>query len=59
VEWISLDINPVSWWANIISKTTDWSRVTGHVVLLPFSDEGNEEISLELSVQNLTEEVEV
>lgn len=33
--------------------------MTSHVVLLPFTNEGHEEVALELSVKYLTEEVKV
>ena len=59
MEGVSLDVNPITRWANVIRKTSDWGRVTSHIVLLPFSDERNEEVTLELSVEHLTEEVEI
>jgi hypothetical protein len=59
MERISLYVNPVTWWANIISKTPNWSRVTSHVILLPLSDKAYKEVALELSMQNLTEEVQI
>ena len=59
MEWISLDVKPVSWWTDVVGETSDWSRVSSHVKLLPFSEEAHEEVTLELSVENLGEEVQV
>ena len=59
MEGVSLDVDPVARWANVVSKTSYWGRVTSHVVFLPFSDERNEEVSFELSVEHLTEEVKI
>ena len=33
--------------------------MTCHVILLPFTDERNKKVAFELSVQHLTEEVEI
>jgi len=59
VEWISLDVDPIPWWRNIVSESTDWGGVACHIELLPFSKEAHEEVSLELAVKNLGEEVKV
>ena len=59
MEGVSLDVDPVTRRANIVGKTSDGGRVASHVVLLPFSNERNEEVAFELSVEHLTEEVEI
>ena len=59
MEWISLDVEPVSWWTDVVGETTDWSGVSSHVELLPLSEEAHEEVTLELAVENLGEEVQV
>lgn len=59
VEGVTLDVKQVSRRTDVVGKTTNWSRVASHVVLLPLSEETNEIISTKFSVQHLGEEVEV
>lgn len=59
MERVALDVNPVARRADVVSKTADWSRVASHVVFLPLSNERHKEVAFELSVEHLTEEVQV
>lgn len=59
MERISRDVDPVSWWRDVVGKSSNWSRVASHVELLPLSKEAHEEVTLELAVEHLGEEVEV
>lgn len=47
------------WWRDVVSKSANWSLVAGHVVVLPLSEEANNEVASELSSQDLSEEVDV
>jgi len=47
------------WRTNVVSETTNWRLMSGHVVILPFSKKGNNEVTSELSGQDLGEEVDV
>ena len=59
MEGISLNIEEIFGRRNIVSQSTNGSRVASHVVLLPLSEERHEEVTLKLAVEHLTEEVEV
>ena len=59
MEGISLNIEEILGRRDVISQSTNGSRVTCHVILLPLSKERHEEVTLELAVEHLTEEVEV
>jgi len=56
---ITLKIKEVTRGRYIIGKTSNWSRVACHVVLLPLSNEANEEVAFELAMENLREEVKI
>lgn len=59
MEGVAEDVGPLTRWADVVSKTTNRSRGTRHVKLLPLAEESNEEVALELAVQNLRQEVQV
>ena len=59
VEGILEDIMPLTWGTDVVCKTSNGSGVASHVIVLPLSNEANEEVALELSVENLGKEVEV
>ena len=59
MEGISLNIEEILGRRDVVSQSTNGSRVASHVILLPLSEERHEEVTLELSVEHLTEEVEV
>jgi hypothetical protein len=47
------------WWGDVVSETTDWGLMSGHIVVLPLSEETDDEVASELSSQDLGEEVDV
>lgn len=49
----------VSWRGNVVGKTSNWGRVASHVILLPLTQQGHDEVTLELFVEHLREEVQV
>lgn len=59
MNWILLNIIEALWRTNVISKSANWCLMTSHVVILPFAKESNENVSSELSGQDLREEVDV
>jgi hypothetical protein len=59
VEGVTLDVKQVSRRTDVVSETTNWSRVAGHIVLLPLSEEANKIVSTKFAVEHLGEEVEV
>lgn len=59
MEGVSLEVEEVTRGRNVVSESTDGGRVASHVVFLPLSEEGDEEVALELAVKNLGEEVKV
>lgn len=59
MDWISLDVIQALWWTNVVGKTSNWGSVSSHVIILPFSKESNNEVTSELSSENLGEEVDV
>jgi hypothetical protein len=59
MNWILLDIIQTLWSTDIVSQTTNWSLMTCHIVVLPFTQETNNEVSSELTSEDLSEEVDV
>lgn len=59
MEGVALDVEEVSGWADVVCQTADGGRVSSHVVFLPLSKQIDEEVSSELSVEHLREEVEI
>lgn len=59
MEWISDDVDHVTRGADVVGETTDWGRVAGHVVLLPLTQEVDDEVASEFLGEDLGEEVEV
>ena len=59
MHWVTLEVEEITRWRNVVGKTADWCRMACHVVLLPFADEADEEVSSELAVKHLREEVKV
>ena len=59
MEGVAEDVGPLTRWADVVSKTTNGSRSTRHVKLLPLAKEANEEVALELAVEHLRQEVQV
>ena len=51
--WVTLQIEEVTRWGDVISETANWCRVSGHVEVLPLSDEADEEVSFEFAVKYL------
>ena len=59
MEWISDNGVEVSWGRDIISETTNWDTVSSHFNILPLAKKSDKEESLEFSVEELGEEIEV
>lgn len=59
VEGITSQVEVVTWWRDVVGKTTNRSRVAMQIILLPFAEEANEVVARELAVEDLREEVEV
>lgn len=59
MNWILLDVIEALRRTDIVSKSTNWCLMTSHIIVLPFAKESNENVSSELSSQNLCEEVDV
>jgi hypothetical protein len=59
VEWILENINQVSWWRYVISKTSNRGRMSSHIIFLPFTKKRNNEVSFEFLVKDLREEIEI
>jgi len=59
VHGVSLDVVKTLRWADVVSKSANRCLMTSHVVVLPLSKEGNNEVSSELSSENLSEEIDV
>jgi len=59
VDWISLNIIQALGRTDVVSKTTDWGRVSRHISVLPFTEESNDEVASELSSQDLSEEIDI
>jgi hypothetical protein len=57
VEWVFNDVEPVTGWADVISKTTNGCRMTCHVIFLPFTNKRDEVVAFEFSVKHLTHEI--
>lgn len=57
--WVSLNIIQTLWWTDVVSKSSNWRLMTSHVIILPLSEKGNDEVTSELSSQDLGEEVNV
>jgi hypothetical protein len=53
MEWIPDYINEFSRRTNVVSKTTNWSRSSVHVILLPLSKKIDNEVTLEFLVEDL------
>jgi len=56
---ILLNVIHTLWRTDVICESTDWCLMAGHIVILPFSKETNNEVSSELSSEDLGEEVDV
>jgi len=59
MDWILLNIIETLWRTDIVGKSTDWSLMTSHIIVLPLAKESNKNVASELSSQNLCEEVDV
>ena len=59
MEGITHYVDPLARRRYVVSEATNRCRVTLHVILLPLSNEANEEVASELAMQDLREEVEV
>ena len=59
MNWITLDVIHALWWTDVVSETSDWCGMSSHIVILPLSKESDNEVSSELSSQDLGEEVNV
>ena len=59
MEGITHYVDPLARRRYVVSETTDGCGVALHVILLPLSNEANEEVASELAMQDLREEVEV
>lgn len=59
MNWVFLDVVKTLRWTDIVSQATDWSLVPGHVIVLPLTKEAYNQVSSELTGQNLSEEVNV
>jgi hypothetical protein len=59
VEGVTNNVHKIAGRRDVVSETTNWGRVSSHVILLPFSEKVHEEVTAELLSENLREEVEV
>lgn len=59
MEGISLDIEEISWWTDVVCQTANGGGVSSHIELLPFSKEAHKEVTLKLAMENLGDKVEV
>ena len=59
MEGITHYVDPLARWWDVVSEATDRCRVALHVILLPLSNEADEEVASELAMEDLWEEVEV
>jgi len=59
VDWVLLDVIKALWRTDVVCKSTNWCLMSSHVVVLPFSEESNDEVSSELTGKDLSEEVNV
>jgi len=59
VEGVLEDVPPLAGRADVVGQTTDRSRVSSEIVLGPLAEEAHEEVTFELAVEHLGEEVEV
>jgi len=59
MDWILLDIIKALGWADIVSESTNWCLMSSHIIVLPLSEEADNEVSSELSGEYLSEEVDV
>ena len=59
VDWVSHDVMHRLWWGDVIGKSSNWCLMSSHVIILPFSKESNNEVALELSSQDLGEEIDI
>ena len=59
MEGITHYVDPLARRRYVVSEATDGCRVALHVILLPLSNEANEEVASELAMQDLRKEVEV
>ena len=59
VNWVFLNVIEALRRADVVSQTTNWCLVTSHIIVLPLAEEANNEVSTELSGQDLSEEVDI
>jgi len=59
MDWIFLNIVKTLWRTDVVSKSTDWCLMTSHIIVLPLSEETNNEVASELFGKNLGEEVNI
>ena len=53
MEGITHYVDPLARRRYVVSEATDGCRVALHVILLPLSNEANEEVASELAMQDL------
>ena len=59
MNWVSLDVVKTLRWTDVVSKSSNWCRVSSHIIVLPLSKKSNDKVSSEFSCENLGEEVNV
>lgn len=59
VDWVLLDVVQALGWTDVVSESTDGGGVSSHVVVLPLSEETDDEVATELAGEDLREEVDV
>jgi len=59
VDWVFLNIIKALRRTDVVCKSTDWCLMASHVIVLPLSEESDNEVSSELTCKDLSEEVNV
>lgn len=59
MDWVLLNIIKALWRTDVVCESTDWCLMASHVIVLPLSEESNNEVSSELTCKDLSEEVNV
>jgi hypothetical protein len=59
MKWIPCQFKEVSWWGEIVCESSCWHTVASPFNFLPYTKKFDEEISSELLIQYLGEEVDI
>ena len=59
MNWIFLNIIKTLWRTDVVSETSNRRLMSSHIIVLPLSEETNDEVASELTCEDLSEEVDV